>query len=82
MTPQEATLDYQQSYEVDCGVGYEIAEGSSSMECGADGDFLETPTCSGTLKMRVKNQTFQLNLNHVNAHSVFCDLIGNFISSI
>ena len=42
----EATVDYEATYEVTCNTGFTIS-GSSTMLCGADGTFDQTPTCQG-----------------------------------
>ena len=46
MSPSEATVDYEAAYEVTCNTGYTIS-GPSTMICGSDGTFDQTPTCQG-----------------------------------
>ena len=47
VSPSDAsTVDYEATYEVTCNTGFTIS-GSSTMECGADGTFSQTPTCQG-----------------------------------
>ena len=46
VTPSDATVNYEATYEVTCNVGY-IISGSSTMTCGASGGFDQTPTCQG-----------------------------------
>ena len=51
VSPSEATVDYGATYEITCNTGYTIS-GSSTMICGADGDFDQTPTCQGKMQKR------------------------------
>jgi hypothetical protein len=46
VSPSDATIDYDATYEVSCETGFTIS-GSSTMTCGADGTFDQTPTCEG-----------------------------------
>ena len=46
MSPSDATVDYEGTYEVTCDDGFTIS-GSPTMTCGADGNFYQTPTCQG-----------------------------------
>ena len=46
VSPSNETIDYEAAYEVSCNTGFTIS-GSSTMTCGADGTFDETPTCQG-----------------------------------
>ena len=50
MSPSDAsTVDYEATYEVSCDVGFTIS-GSTTMTCGADGTFDQTPTCQGKIQ--------------------------------
>ena len=57
VTPSDTTVDYEATYAVTCNTGFTIA-GSSTMSCGAGGDFDQTPTCQGkgALKAFVKDR--------------------------
>ena len=46
VSPTDATVNYAAAYEVTCNTGFTIS-GSSTMTCGADGNFDQTPTCAG-----------------------------------
>ena len=46
VSPSEATVEYGATYEVTCNSGSTISS-SSTMTCGADGNFDQTPTCQG-----------------------------------
>ena len=46
MSPANDTVDYEATYEVTCKTGFAIS-GSSTMACGAEGTFDQTPTCQG-----------------------------------
>ena len=48
VSPPDATVDYDATYEVTCDTGWTIS-GSSIMTCGADGTFDQTPTCEGNI---------------------------------
>ena len=48
VSPSDATVDYEATYEVTCDTGYTIS-GTSTMTCAADGNFDQTPTCEGNL---------------------------------
>ena len=55
VSPPEATVDYEATYEVTCNADVTIS-GLSTMTCGADRTFDQTPTCQGKI---------QTNLLHV-----------------
>ena len=55
VTPSDATVNYEATYQVTCNVGF-IISGSSTMICGANGSFDQTPTCQGKI-----NKTVQLS---------------------
>ena len=44
VSPSGATVDYAATYEVTCSTGFTIS-GTTTMTCGADGTFDQTPTC-------------------------------------
>ena len=46
VSPSDATVDYEATYEVTCASGYTIS-GTSTMTCGTDGTFDQTPICEG-----------------------------------
>ena len=46
VSPTDATVNYEATYEVTCNDGFTIS-GSSTMTCGADGNFDQNPTCAG-----------------------------------
>ena len=46
VSPSEATVNNGATYEVTCDDGFVIS-GASTMICGADGGFDQTPTCQG-----------------------------------
>ena len=49
VSPSDATVNYDATYQVTCNVGFTIS-GSSAMTCGAGGGFDQTPTCQGKMK--------------------------------
>ena len=49
VSPSDATVDYDATYEVSCDTGFTISA-SSTMTCGADGTFDQTPTCEGKIQ--------------------------------
>ena len=49
VSPSDATVDFQATYEVSCFEGFTISA-SSTMTCGADGTFDQTPTCEGKIE--------------------------------
>ena len=49
VSPSDATVNYEATYQVTCNVGFTIS-GSSTMTCGAGGGFDQTPTCQGKCK--------------------------------
>ena len=46
VSPANATVGYLETYEVICDPGFGIV-GASTMTCGVDGVFDQTPTCEG-----------------------------------
>ena len=46
-SPADASIDYEETYEVTCDTGFTISTSSSTMTCGTDGVFDQTPTCEG-----------------------------------
>ena len=44
VSPSNETVDYEATYEVTCNTDF-IISGSSTMACGADRNFDQTPTC-------------------------------------
>ena len=52
VSPSDATVDYEATYEVTCDVGFTIS-GSTTMTCGADGNFDQDPTCQGKLSVEI-----------------------------
>ena len=44
VSPSGATADNGATYEVSCDTGFKM-HGASTMTCGADGKFDQTPTC-------------------------------------
>ena len=48
VSPSEATVNNGATYEVTCDDGFAIS-GASTMICGADGGFDQTPTCQGKI---------------------------------
>ena len=52
VSPTDATVDYEATYEVTCNTGFTIS-GPSTMTCGADGTFDETPTCQGKIRINL-----------------------------
>ena len=48
VSPSEATVNNGATYEVTCDDGFVIS-GASTMICGADGGFDQTPTCQGKI---------------------------------
>ena len=53
VSPPEATVDYSETYEVTCNTGFTIS-GPSTMTCGADGTFDQTPTCQGKIQTNLQ----------------------------
>ena len=51
VNPSDATVDYEAIYAVTCNTGFTIS-GSSTMTCGADGAFDQTPTCQGKWSLK------------------------------
>ena len=51
VSPSEATVNYEATYQVTCNVGFTIS-GSSAMTCDVGGDFDQTPTCQGKMEKR------------------------------
>ena len=48
VSPSDDTVNYEATYEVTCDDDFAIS-GSSTMICGADGGFDQTPTCQGKI---------------------------------
>ena len=48
VNPSNETVDFEATYEVTCNIGFTIS-GPSTMICGADGTFDQTPTCQGKI---------------------------------
>ena len=46
MSPSNETVDYEDVYEITCNIGFTIS-GPSTMTCGADRTFDQTPACQG-----------------------------------
>ena len=46
VSSSDETVDYGNVYEITCNTGFTLS-GSSTMTCGADGTFDQTPTCQG-----------------------------------
>ena len=46
VSPSNETVDYGATYEVTCNSNFTIS-GPSTMICGANGTFDQTPTCQG-----------------------------------
>ena len=49
VNPSDATVDYEAIYAVTCNNGFTISGPNSTMTCGADGTFDQTPTCQGKI---------------------------------
>ena len=52
VSPSNETVDYEATYEVACNTGFAIS-GSSTMACGDEGTFDQTPTCQGNTETNV-----------------------------
>ena len=50
VSPVDTTVNYRATYEVTCDTGFTIS-GSSTMTCGSDGAFDQTPTCAGEMQI-------------------------------
>ena len=47
-SPSDETVDYEDVYEIACNTGFTMSGSTSStMTCGADGTFDQTPICQG-----------------------------------
>ena len=55
--PADSTVNYEASYEVSCDVGFTIS-GSTTMMCGADGTFDQTPTCQSKHSNCIARDTY------------------------
>ena len=62
VSPSDATVDYDATYEVSCDDGLTIF-GSSTMTCGADGTFDQTPTCEGKIENKFTSKYVSLHQN-------------------
>ena len=46
VSPSNETVHYEATYEITCNTGFTMS-GSSTMICGVNGTFDQTPTCQG-----------------------------------
>ena len=53
VSPSDETVDYEATYNVTCYTGFTIS-GPSTMTCGADGTFDQTPTCQGKIQTNLQ----------------------------
>ena len=53
VSPSNETVDYEATYEVTCNTGFAIS-GISTMACGVNGTFDQTPTCQGEIETNLQ----------------------------